>query len=443
MLVVAALAVWIGTYAHPQADDYLYSATTRDHGFLGAQWEFYQTWSGRLVANAACILALGRDMPLAVYRAMPAVLLFGLFLGFRVLIGALAPRGVTSGRRWLLGGALTLVYFTSAPSMREGFYWISGSLNYQPSHIIGLLLAGLLLRARPLRGTIVIAPVLAFMMALVNESAMLVEVLLLATGVLWLLDNRKRDRAIWLAALAGCVAGMVVDLTAPGLSARSAVYHGERTKDVSWALMSSFQYGGRTAVRVASNPAFWGTLVLGLPLLMRSNGVLRRQLKRRWLVIIPLAWLAAVAAATFPSQFATGEFAAGRVMNLAAWVFITGALPGVACIVSLALPKLKKLSLRRLQAVALVVVAVGVFTNTNCIRLIKDLPRAEQYDQQMRVRARTYHAAAASGQGHVRVAELQRKPNTISYHDQPADPNSWHNQLIARYYGLESVATVK
>lgn len=78
-VAVAACAAWIGTFTHPQADDYVYGNLARDHGVFGGMVEYYMTWNGRIVASTFCFLALGADIPLGVYRALPAALLLGLF----------------------------------------------------------------------------------------------------------------------------------------------------------------------------------------------------------------------------------------------------------------------------------------------------------------------------------------------------------------------------
>lgn len=119
-----------------------------------------------------------------------------------------------------MAAMLTLLYFTGMTSLREGMYWASGSLNYQPSHMLGLLLAALLLRRPVPRWAIWLAPPLALAMAMANESGMLVEAMALAAGVAWafqparptVLSGRPRWRAArwawrWISRRPGCGCG--------------------------------------------------------------------------------------------------------------------------------------------------------------------------------------------------------------------------------------------
>jgi len=446
---LAACAIWIGTFTHPQADDYVYANMVREHGVIGAQWQYYMTWNGRAFASAVCFFALGADMPLWAYRSLPPILLAGLLLGFRAFVGALLPRGVGRGRLWLMAAMLTLLYFTGTTSAREGFYWASGSLNYQPSHILGLLLAALLVRRGKPGVAMLVAPVLALAMAMANESGMFVQVLALGCGTVWALTTRSPRKFLWLAALAGCATGMVLDLSAPGLRARSTLEDdgSGQSHNFLWSFVGSFRYAGTAALRLVIHPAFWGTLILGLPWLVRANGSLRRPLCRWWVAVVPVLWLGLAAAALFPVQFATGINVPGRIMNVAAWVLVAGCLPGAACLVCLALRSAaaRKLQLRvpgrALARLAILAVASGLFLNQNALRLLRDMPSAPQYDRETTAMHQSMRDARKQGRMHVRLARIATRPRTIAYHSIPDDPADWHCRVVAQFYGLETVAS--
>ncbi|MBE7491727.1 MAG: hypothetical protein HS108_08250 [Planctomycetes bacterium] len=448
-VVLAACAVWIGTFTHPQADDYVYALMARQHGVLGGQLEYYMTWNGRGFASAMCFFALGAEMPLSVYRAVPALVLAGLFAGFALLTRSLLGRAAPRGQCLLLAGVLTLLYFTGAVSTREGFFWLSGSLNYQPSHILGLLLAALLLRQPLPRGAPWLAALLALCMALANESGMLVLAMALTAFATWALATRSLARWAALAALAACALGMVIDLAAPGLRVRSmietGVGSGTRPRDPLWAFAGSFGHGATALARLLIHPAFWGVLVLGLPWLVRADGRLRRRLCRWWVPVVPVLWLGFAAGALFPVQFATGIEPPGRIMNVAGWVLVAGALPAAACLLSLVLrlaparAAAQRLPGRVVVAVGALAVTAGLYLNQNAIRLMRDLPQAPQYDREMRDLRRGLAEAGAAGAAGHRVPKLQIRPRTIAYHEMPDDPDHWHCRVVASYYGVGTV----
>lgn len=447
-VAVAACAAWIGTFTHPQADDYVYGNLARDHGVFGGMVEYYMTWNGRIVASTFCFLALGADIPLGVYRALPAALLLGLFLAFRAFVGALVPRGVPRTNRWLMAAMLTLLYFTGMTSLREGMYWASGSLNYQPSHMLGLLLAALLLRRPVPRWAIWLAPPLALAMAMANESGMLVEAMALAAGVAWAFSTRAPNRFVWAAALAGCALGMALDLAAPGLRVRSVTEADSsgQARDFLRSFAGSFHYAGIAMLRLASNPAFWGVLILGLPWQVRADGSLRRGLCRWWVAAVPLLWFGLAAAALFPVQFATGINVPGRIMNVSGWVLVAGLLPACACLASLLLRLapgrrlLARLPGRAVVTLAVLAVVLGLFLNQNALRLLRDLPDAAQYDREMTALYKMLRDAR-DGEN-LRLPRLATRPRTITYHEIPQDPNDWHCRVLAEYYDLQSVASV-
>lgn len=449
-VALAACAAWIGTFAHPQADDYVYANLVRDHGLFGAMVEYYMTWNGRAVASAMCFLALGADMPLAVYRSLPPLLLLGLFVCFRAFVGALVPRGVSPSGRWLMAAMLTLLYFTGMTSLREGMYWASGSLNYQPSHMLGLLLAAVLLKRPVPRIAPWLAPVLALAMAMSNESGMLVEAVALTMGATWAFSTRAAGRWAWAAALLGCAVGMALDLGAPGLRVRSALEDdgSGQSRDFLWSFAGSFRYASVTLLRLLIHPALWGVLILGLPWLVRGNGSLRRRPGSLWVVAVPVLWLGLSAAAVFPVQFATGINPPGRIMNVSGWVLVAGCLPGAGCLVALALrlqPLRRFLAMapgRALVVAGVLAVAAGLFLNQNALRLIRDMPSAPQYDREMRAIHQSMAEASRQGRTDVRVKPIGSRPGTIAYHSLPEDPNSWHCRAVAQFYGLHSVATL-
>lgn len=88
MVIVLILSIlpfiYTGAFSRYQADDYCFSSSLIQNGYLGALEESYQTWSNRF----STILVIGLIDPLKVIglRILPGILISGMLGGLYLLI---------------------------------------------------------------------------------------------------------------------------------------------------------------------------------------------------------------------------------------------------------------------------------------------------------------------------------------------------------------------
>ncbi|MCC6572613.1 MAG: hypothetical protein IT462_02375 [Planctomycetes bacterium] len=446
--LLMAGAMWVGCYGHPLADDFTYASAARLGDFLAVQANIYNSWSARVSSNVLCCLFLA-ETPLWGYRVIAPVMLMGLVLGFYAFVSAAGPRALTPARRWTAALVLAALFYLGAPSTREGFYWASGALNYLPAMIGALLGAAMLLGRAPPRAWHWPAVFLcATFTGLCNESALFVESLVLMVGATWAFLRRSPARWLWLAALAGCGAAVIVELLCPGIRHRSEIYANSR--QFLWSFRESWAWMFRLFLRALGSVGLWGATLLFLPWLVRAGGRLRRwRLSPLWAALFVAAWIALMAAVLFPIHYVSGVNPPGRIQNLFYFIFLLGWFPTAAVAVSWLL-RLKPMRVaagafarRSFIAISVfaLVVAAGMFANGTFKRLAEDIMRrGPSFDAQMRLRLEMITSVRGSHADLI-VPALKDPPDIIGFHDLTANAQDWHNRSMADYYGLRSIRT--
>jgi hypothetical protein len=168
LLLVLALLPFLGLvfFAQPGIDDFDNTETVARLGRLGAQWHWYNNWSGRFVSigfsTALNPLSYGPrnaagPTGLAALRAILLLLELGLLLAlqqlFRALLLVLRPPEGEEGappRRslaWLLALAVFTLGLNALPEPFTLLYWYSGAANYALPLVLTLGFAACALRA--------------------------------------------------------------------------------------------------------------------------------------------------------------------------------------------------------------------------------------------------------------------------------------------------------
>jgi hypothetical protein len=217
----------IGNYARLVADDFGESDAVHLRGYWAEQVAVYQRSDGHFIATAVQTAAIMLNS--AVVRVLPAVLIVAwvalVTLGLRHLLPAAGRFG-----RVLVAAAIVYTTIRIAPSPFLTFYWMTVSLAFIVP--LGLLSVLIWLISRPggegRRAVIALAVVgvLAFVAAGMAETYTVAQAVGLTLAVAVALTGFStvwRQRLpMLLAAWVGSVAGLVVELVAPGNVIRAA-----------------------------------------------------------------------------------------------------------------------------------------------------------------------------------------------------------------------------
>jgi hypothetical protein len=440
--------LWLAQYAHPAADDYCYAAKARGMTLWAWSVEEYQAWNGRYASNP--LMARGPLMSdadgLFAYRTVP-VLLFGLtFLGAWALIRALT-RSALRIREQVLGSLLYLgLYIGLMPALGEGFYWYTGAITYQLTHVLVLFLGAVLLwsigaagRTRPVTG-VGIAALLTVVICGMNEQHMLLTVagyILLAARA-W--RKRRGTRWTWTLLLSvACLCGCIV-LFAPGNAVRAQYFEGTH-RFWSSAGMTVLQTGRFTGQWLLS-PALWALTALYLSLHHRLRihvPLLAQGFHLRPITALSLL-LGATALCVFPAYWSMGMLAQHRTLNVACSIWIP--LWFVFLAAWLEHPSARPITNAALIGAparwAWVVALIGIGFLGNAREAWGDLltGRAQRYDAAMQEREADLRAGRGTNTTVVLHA-LQDPPRTLCPVEESRPDQRWMTDCTARYFGLE------
>lgn len=114
-------------FAVPQADDWCFASSAREHGFLGAIGSWYRTWTGIYTTTGLMSLPIvGADIVLAapiVSASCFALSLYGIGYLVKTQVGdSCGTREATA--------IVFSVYLAAMPDPAQGYYWISAATSY-------------------------------------------------------------------------------------------------------------------------------------------------------------------------------------------------------------------------------------------------------------------------------------------------------------------------
>ncbi len=340
ILILLLPAAILAFYARPSADDYVYAARThavvRQYGadwfrLLAAAWDttvyFFQNWQGLYVAGF--ILALqpaifGNQWYGLTFLCVLIPMFLCLYAAARMVVCRLEP---AQKRLPLAVSVLFLFAFVEGmPSPVEGLYWFNGAMNYLPYFSLCILNTALMLAlAMPAQITkkrriifMACGVVIGFVIGGGHQVVGELNLLLLLFGVI--VCARHRNFRIC-PALAAAIAGLVINITAPGTQVRTEGFAGAGLLE---AIVKSFILAVMQWIRWLDVPLLCLLILLALPLhrLSQSQALPDRVFRYPWMGMagtFVLVW-----AMIFLPSYTMGGIGAGRLLNVVWMTFVLG-----------------------------------------------------------------------------------------------------------------------
>jgi len=438
---VALIALALFTY--PAADDFCFQERALRLGFLGAQADWYTTWSGRYTATAL----ISGLMLAGTSWYSPALVLVALSWLVSIWLLLAACAGDAFAKRDVVLASVTafVMYGAFAPKPNGAFYWASGALTYQMASTLLVLMLAMnirLTRAGGRGGTgiglavsIAVNVLLGLGLAGTNETVPLLAMMLLATGAV--VAHRLGSRAVlpWLAGLSGVAIGLVLVVLAPGNEVRWQYF--PEGQNLIRALPRTAVRTLRFIVRESANPALWLAAALSAAPLWSCLTEATRDwvIKRRgWSILLAL-WVAMVAACFFPAEYAVGAGPPGRARNIAFVVILLGWIP-VAVVLAERFWGERHLLVASPRTRPLLLLALGLTLagSAQMQEIYKDLGNGPEFRRQLTQREAAIRKAAAQGIESIEVPPLTIRTKHIYDLDVIGDNNC---QALA--FGLKSV----
>jgi len=336
-----------------------------------------------------------------------------------------------------------------------------------------------------------------------NETVMVVLLITASVGTAWSLLGKRPGAIIWIPVLATTAACSYFVLNSPGNTLRTGLYPGSRDlfKASFHALHYTVFYLVSFVSNVSVLCAGLLALVLSKEIYPRI-AVFRNIGKKGFFLLFTL-WIVLIYSATWSSLWATAQPPRPRVVNTIYFIFLLGWLSnfilvgglwlensapedtaskylaglsifaGLLLLVSygdinklkaavtdkkdlsiymgmlaaaayVVLASLKSRSIRMreyLIVIPMLLLIAGIVLKGNFVISAFDLlGPAGSYDRQMKSRYAILRKDAKEGKRGSVVPALRNVPKSIYFADITDDPDSWANQELALYFGLESVA---
>lgn len=340
ILILLLPAAILAFYARPSADDYVYAARThavvQQYGadwvrLLAAAWDttvyFFQNWQGLFVSGFVLALQpaiFGNQWYGLTFLCVLIPLFLCLYAAVRMVVRRLEP---AQKRLPLALSVLFLFAFVEGmPSPVEGLYWFNGAMNYLPYFALAILNAALMFAlAMPKqmgkRRSIVLMVCSVLIGLVIGGGHQVVgelNLLLLLFGTV--VCVRHRNFRIC-PALAAAIAGLVINITAPGTQVRTDGFAGAGLLE---AIVKSFVLAVMQWIRWLDVPLLCLLILLALPLhrLAQSQVLPDRVFHHPWMGIagtFVLVW-----AMIFLPSYTMGGIGAGRLLNVVWMTFVLG-----------------------------------------------------------------------------------------------------------------------
>jgi hypothetical protein len=452
LAVSAVLLTYLGlsVFSAPAADDYCYAVRVRRLGFLAAQVDWYQKWSGRYTGTLL-LSAFGLTDIERTYPAIGAIALVLTWLAMLALVAAVAGNALGRARTVLAAGVLGALFLAGLPDVAQGIYWAAGSLTFQFANISFILLVAILVYRElrePSVGTRALlwtaAAALVVLIVGANEVSLVLTLLLLAAGTGGALRAGRSTVAFWGGLLGLAVLAAAVSALAPGNVARAGAEAANPTVLRPQPLLAAALFLPWTLLRLAywsSSLGLWAATILLVGGTWRwARGVLcpGSVFSRRYLQY-PAAWAAGLGLLNLIG-FVINRYPLPERAESVVWLlFLLGWFPSAVILAHWrGEAALEPRTVRLLVPVA-AVLAVSIVGSPNNFEAFKDTYRGYRYYREVAERRAIIQAAKAAGREDVVVPSLSRPPRTLLATEMTTDPENFRNSCVAAYHGLRSI----
>jgi hypothetical protein len=453
VLVLALLSFVItGTYIRYIADDYCSASSLRGNGFWQAQWLSYSGWSNRF----STMLVTGLIDPLDVtgIRILPGVLVAGLLASAYFALYRLNEYfGLKASRLVLAALSGVLIFFSlyTIPNRFQSLYWRSGSITYSLPIIGVLLLLAMLFKRRaapaPWWQLALIGLFCFFLMGFSETNAVLsaavVGIGLAVILIRQALTKRKSvSLGVWLAAMIGCVVGLIAVMLAPGNAVRMALMP-ERLDTLSiltFSLRYGFDFVRYSLGSYHYPPAAVFLLGAALAALNGGHNLKAGQILKGMLIVIVGVYVLIVACCA-PSVFAQAAYPEERALTganfvLTAGILAFGGLAGeMGKIIWLKLNAPKANSYQ--WAGAALLLTLLLYVGYCGFKAGREIPAYRGYAVRWDERAVKIGQMREEGMRDISIFALDRQHGIQEIME---DPQHWVNTCAAGYYEVDSIS---
>lgn len=274
-LGLLGMAVVLGRFVRPSADEWCFLPYVRDHGMSGLTGKFYFKDNGR-IANG-WLVGLYAKPGVAGHQwfgLVSGVLMLGLLWAVVALVLRRAELSVRPGVPLLIASMTAAVFLFASANTYKTFYWPAASVShtFAPVLACAAVIPPLLVRGR--RGRIAVlaaaVPVGAFLGTLSEETSVVMLVVLSAVVLLagqFFTERVRGDIRRWsLVTMAGVAIGILLLVTSPGSRHRREKFGAGTSMLAPHSLAASLGQFAHILAVILSTWQYAGAIAAGLVL---------------------------------------------------------------------------------------------------------------------------------------------------------------------------------
>ncbi len=427
----------ISFFNNPTADDFCYNCKSRDLGFWNAQLSWYNDWSGRYFSSAILSIKPLVSDSFLIYKLIPIVLIISLFTTI-YYISSLLLVNLKKRDFLILTFFILVMYLIQMPSISEGFYWLAGSITYQLSNILAILLFCFLIKLIETndRKYLIFSIIFAFLVIGSNEASMLLISFIIGVIFIFKSIQQKKINFSILILLIFVIIFSAIVIKSPGNSIRASYYPNKN--QIFYAIYKSI-------LAVKSYLGIWLPFIIVCTFIFfdyfnKKNEIRTSKIFNVNPIIVFLVVLSIPFIGFFTGYWSIGRTPPYRTINIIYFYFLLGLI----YLVFVVFFKLKRtendfISYSKWVKYSLFIIIFIQLGQENNIRTAySDLfsGKAYNYDAELKSRYKTIQNNSIDI---LYVPALTFKPTTIFCGDISNDSNHWTNQCYDSYYKPKSI----
>jgi hypothetical protein len=429
----------ISFFNNPTADDFCYNCKSRDLGFWNAQLSWYIDWSGRYFSSAILSIKPLVSDSFLIYKLIPVILLISLFTSIYYLSSLLF---VNLKKRdfFILTFFILTLYLIQMPSISQGFYWLAGSITYQLSNILAILLFCFLIKLIETneRKYLILSIIFAFLVIGSNEASMLLISFLIGVIFIFKSIQQKKINFSILILLIFVVIFSAIVINSPGNTIRASYYPNKN--QIFYAIYKSI-------LAVKSYLGIWLPFIIVFTFIFFDYFNKKIEIKTSKIFSInPIIVFLIVFSIPFIGFF-TGYWSVGRIppfrtINIIYFYFLIG-LIYFAFIVFFKLKQNENDFItysKWVKYLLFIIIFIQLGQENNIRTAYSDLISGKAYNYDLELRNR-YKNIQNSTNEILYVPKLTYTPNTIFCGDITNDSKDWRNQCYDSYFKPINIIT--
>jgi len=430
----------ISYFNQPSADDYCYAAKAQNLGFWNAQIDSYLGWTGRYLSTILLSFDILIKGKFILYKLFPIALVLLLFKSVFNLV-SLTVVSISRKNRYVITSLFVATYFIQMPNISEGLFWYAGSVTYQLSNIISILLMCSLislLRFKKVKHFF-FAIVYVILLIGTNETAMIMWAVTLSFIFLYkIILDKKISYHLTLIITVVLIFSLIVIL-APGNSVRGTFF-----PENHQFFNSIFQ----SLRALVINVVIWIPLLCFLTILLFSSlkgnlGVISSEILKASPVLVFLVVCMISFLGFFISFWSMGNAPPSRAVNVICFYFMLGFLYTMFLLFIKFEKETESLKLinKKTKYILMFIVMGSVISFNNIRGVYIDLLSGTAYRYNLELEER-YQIIQNNTSMKLSIPSLKNKPVTLFVSDITEEATNWRNECYGGYFS-EKVIVIK